>query len=260
MLPSTPRVDLRNLAGLTDAFQPRRNSPALVLTLLRCTAVVGDEFPGGENGEVDGFQNPPRNNPGKKLNRQFGKSWVSIQKLSSEVDESLVYFFVCMVFQERWQFGKVFNESGKTSQDGSLQIHENGAIKQAMFSQIGVLAIMFVNPETRTYLYSAFKGFSLENFNHSNVPPKKNQDGLKFEECQFFSRSLENTTPQFSEVCLVLSMFTLHLPSKKTQPKGKGIDGRFFHQMYQGFESLLRHLPSLVSSHSKWVRRMVVMV
>jgi len=67
MLPSTPRGDLRNLAGLTDAFQPRRNSPALVVTLLRCTAVVGDEFPGGENGEVGGFQNPQKNNPGKKI-------------------------------------------------------------------------------------------------------------------------------------------------------------------------------------------------
>ena len=90
--------------------------------------------------------------------------------------------------------------------------------------------------------------------------PKKNQDGFQFEECQFFSRSLEDTTPPFSEVCLVLSMFTLHLPSRKTQPKGKGVDGRFFHQMYQGFESLLRPLPSLVSSRSQWVRRMVVMV
>lgn len=52
--------------------------------------------------------------------------------------------------------------------------------------------------------------------------PKKNTDGFQFDECQFFSRSLENTTPPFSEVCLVLSMFTLHLPSKKKQPKREG--------------------------------------
>jgi len=91
--------------------------------------------------------------------------------------------FACLVLQERWQVEKF---SMKAPQDGSLQIHENGAIKQAMFSQIGVLAIMFVNPETRTDLYTAFKGFSLESFNHSNVPPKKMRMDSNLRSASFF--------------------------------------------------------------------------
>ena len=107
-----------NLPGLTDAFQTRRNSPALVLTFLRCTAVVGDEFSGCQAVVVDSTNGgerfgggvlvklvgsnvqyqPPKRDPWKKLRQTvFGKSWV-IPKVNNEVDESsLSLIFGCLV-------------------------------------------------------------------------------------------------------------------------------------------------------------------
>ena len=45
---------------------------------------------------------PKKTTQAKKLNRQFGKSWVSIQKLSSEVDKSVLSLFCLLA----WFFKK----------------------------------------------------------------------------------------------------------------------------------------------------------